>query len=168
MLGLSDVTRTSRVQSLTARELPLAVEGYLVYCSVIPSLKQQGGKTHYCALCKKAGMPEKNYISHSFENCFGKRSNQMSIKEKLGGALGNRSDAVKQYTKSEQNLNIELKALKEQNKMLYNIAKKSGWHCELKRIKRSGPRLPRKHSYSIIDSSSSGLDSDSSLSSDGN
>ena len=32
MLGLSDVTRTSRVRSLTARELPLAVEGYLVYC----------------------------------------------------------------------------------------------------------------------------------------
>ena len=29
MLGLSDVTRTSRVRSLTARELPLAVEGYL-------------------------------------------------------------------------------------------------------------------------------------------
>ena len=33
MLGLFDVTRTSRVRSLTARKLPLAVEGYLVYCS---------------------------------------------------------------------------------------------------------------------------------------
>ena len=33
MLGLSDVTRTSRVRSLTDRELPLAVEGYLVYCT---------------------------------------------------------------------------------------------------------------------------------------
>ena len=33
MLGLSDVTRTSILQSLTARELPLAVEGYMVYCS---------------------------------------------------------------------------------------------------------------------------------------
>ena len=33
MLGLSDVTRTSRVRSLTARELPLAVQGYLVYCT---------------------------------------------------------------------------------------------------------------------------------------
>ena len=32
MLGLSGVTRTPRVRSLTARELPLAVEGYLVYC----------------------------------------------------------------------------------------------------------------------------------------
>ena len=32
MLGLFGVTRTPRVQSLTAREIPLAVEGYLVYC----------------------------------------------------------------------------------------------------------------------------------------
>ena len=31
MLGLSDVTRTSIVRSLTARELPLAVERYTVY-----------------------------------------------------------------------------------------------------------------------------------------
>ena len=36
MLGLSDVTRTSRVRSLTARELPLAVEVYLVYCRSVP------------------------------------------------------------------------------------------------------------------------------------
>ena len=35
MLGLYDVTRTSRVRSLTARELPLAVEGYLVYCTLV-------------------------------------------------------------------------------------------------------------------------------------
>ena len=32
MLVLSDVTRTSIVRSLTDRELPLAVEGYMVYC----------------------------------------------------------------------------------------------------------------------------------------
>ena len=31
---MSDVTWTSRVRSLTARELPLEVEGYLVYCRV--------------------------------------------------------------------------------------------------------------------------------------
>ena len=33
MIGLSDVTRTSIVRSLTARELPLAVEEYMVYCT---------------------------------------------------------------------------------------------------------------------------------------
>ena len=31
MLDLSDVTRTSRVRSLTARELSIAVEVYLIY-----------------------------------------------------------------------------------------------------------------------------------------
>ena len=40
MLGLSDFTRTSRVRSLTARELPLAVEGYLVYCRSIVILQE--------------------------------------------------------------------------------------------------------------------------------
>ena len=34
MLGLSDVTRTSRLGSLTTKELPLVVEGYLVYCNL--------------------------------------------------------------------------------------------------------------------------------------
>ena len=33
MLSLSDVTRTFILQSLTARELPLSVEGYMVYCN---------------------------------------------------------------------------------------------------------------------------------------
>ena len=41
MLGLSDITRTSRVRSLTARELPLAFEGYLVYCNPVGSLAPQ-------------------------------------------------------------------------------------------------------------------------------
>ena len=43
--------------------------------------KQQGKKTpkqhsahRYCVLCKKAGMPEKKYISHNSEHCFYKRS----------------------------------------------------------------------------------------------
>ena len=38
MLGLSYVNQTSRVQSLTARELPKAVEGYLVYCRFVKCL----------------------------------------------------------------------------------------------------------------------------------
>ena len=39
-------------------------------------------------------------MSHSSENCFGKCSDQKSIKEVLGGALGNSYDAVNQYKKS--------------------------------------------------------------------
>ena len=41
MLGLSDVNQTSRVRSLTARELPLAVEGYLVYCSIMDDEEEE-------------------------------------------------------------------------------------------------------------------------------
>ena len=50
MLGLSDVTQTSIVQSLTARELPLAVEGYMVYCS----LPLTTTETEIFPLCKRA------------------------------------------------------------------------------------------------------------------
>ena len=39
MLGQSDLTRTSIVRSLTARELPLAVEGYMVHCREDPTGK---------------------------------------------------------------------------------------------------------------------------------
>ena len=69
-------------------------------------------------------MPEKKYISHSSENCFGKRYNQQSIKYGLGGSLGNRADAVNQYKNPEHKWKKELKSLKKKNKMLYNIAKK--------------------------------------------
>ena len=58
---------------------------------VINNHKQEGKKTpkyhstqRYCVLCKKAGMPEQKHMSHSSENCFGKRSNQQSIKNGLG------------------------------------------------------------------------------------
>ena len=43
----------------------------------------------------------KNYMLHSSENLFDKRFNQHYIKEVLGGALGNRTDAVKHYNKYE-------------------------------------------------------------------
>ena len=45
-------------------------------------------------------MPEQKYMLHISEDGFGKRSDQKSIKDGLGRALGNREDAVKQYKKS--------------------------------------------------------------------
>ena len=48
------------------------------------------------------------------------------------GYLGNRSNAVKQYKKSKRKWKKELKALKNQNKMLYRIAKKYESCHELK------------------------------------
>ena len=76
---------------------------------VIPNRKYWGGKTpnhngiqRYCALCKKAGIPERKYMLHRSENCLGKRSNHNSVKEELGGSLGNRDYSVKHYKKYEQ------------------------------------------------------------------
>ena len=75
---------------------------------VLPNLKQHGEKTHkhrgaqlYWMLCKKSVMPEIKYILQSSEKCFVKRYNQQSIKEVLGGDLGNRADSVKHYNKYE-------------------------------------------------------------------
>ena len=58
----------------------------MVRTGVLPKRKQQEKKTTkyhvihcYLALCKKAGMPERKYMSHSSENCFGKCSDHNSI-----------------------------------------------------------------------------------------
>ena len=100
---------------------------------VLPNLKYQGKKTpkhhiaqRYCVLCNKAGITEWKYIPHSSGDCFGKRSDQNSIKDGLEGSLGSRDDATKQYKNSEHKWKKELKALKNQNKMLYSIARKPG------------------------------------------
>ena len=80
-----------------------------VSTGVITNRKYQGknapkhnGIQCYCALCKKARMTHQKYMAHSSENRFFERSYQQSIKDGLGGSLGNRADAVKQY----KNLNI--------------------------------------------------------------
>ena len=58
------------------------------------------GTRHHLMLSKKAGMPEKKYMSNSSEDCFGKRSDQKSIIDRLGGPMGSRSEVVKQYKRS--------------------------------------------------------------------
>ena len=39
-------------------------------------------------------------MPHSSEDCFGKRTNQKTIKYGLGGPMGSRAEVVKQYKKS--------------------------------------------------------------------
>ena len=56
-------------------------------------------------------MPVRNYRLRISENCFGKRSDQQSVKDGLGGDLYNMDDAVNNYKKSEQKWNRELIAL---------------------------------------------------------
>ena len=97
-------------------------------------------------------------MSHISDNSFVKCSGQRSIKEVLGGALGNRDDVVKHDKKSEHKWKKELKYLKKQNKILYSIAKKSGSRHELKKIKNIKANASKKCSNYSSKYSSNGLD----------
>ena len=75
---------------------------------VLPICKQQGkknpkyhGDQWYCILCKKVVILDCECKYHIYDNCFGKRSNQASVKDVLGLSLGNRADAVNNYQKTE-------------------------------------------------------------------
>ena len=99
-------------------------------------------------------------MSHISENFFGKRSNQHSIKDGLGGALDNRAGAVNHYKNYKQKLKKELKAIKNKNKILYGIAKKSGSRRELNKIKNIKANASKKCSNSSSKYSSNGSDYD--------
>ena len=99
-------------------------------------------------------MSKQKYMSHISENCFGKRSDQQSIQDGLGGDLGNRANAVKQYKKYEHKCKKYLKAIKNQNEMLYIIAKKSGSRRELINISNIKAKASKKRSNYSSDSSS--------------
>ena len=105
-------------------------------------------------------------MSHSYEKCFGKRSEQQSIKEGLGEDLGNRADTIKNYKKYQHKWKKELKVPKNQNKMLFRISKKSLPRCKEKKIKEIKVKVSNKLGYSISNSSRSDSDSYSSISSD--
>ena len=69
---------------------------------VLPALNQKFKKTPnnkgfqcYCVLWKKTVIHERKYKSHTLGHWFGRVSNQESIKEGLGGKLGNRDKAFK-------------------------------------------------------------------------
>ena len=49
---------------------------------------------------KKAGIPERKYMSHSAEGFFVKHNNQNTIKDGLGKPMGSSAEAVKKYKKS--------------------------------------------------------------------
>ena len=119
------------------------------------------GVNRYCVLCKKEGTNEQKYTSHSAEDCTGVRT-KLPIKYGIGVPMGNRTNDVQQYKKSENKRKKYLKALNKQNKMLYSIAKKSGLLRDIKNIKNIKSRASKK----TRESSSDDLDSDLSLSSD--
>ena len=77
--------------------------------------------------------------------------------------MGSRTDAVKQYKKSENKQKKKLKALKKKIKMLYRISNKSGSRHEIKNIKKIREKASNKRSESSGDDldPNSALDRDS-------
>ena len=113
-------------------------------------------------LCKKSGMPELKYMSHSAEDCTGVHIKR-PIKDGVGGPIRGRTNGVQQYRKSENKFKKELKALRKQNKMLHSISNESGSRRDIRKIKKIRAKASKRTSvYSSDD-----LDSDSSLASDG-
>ena len=74
----------------------------------------------------------------------------------MGGTLVNRASTVKKYQKSEKKRKRDLEALKKQNKIIFIMAKRSGSHRELEKIKKMHAKESKKHDYSISDSYRSG------------
>ena len=97
-------------------------------------------------------MTERKYTSHSAKECTGVRTS-LYIKYGLGGPMGSRTDAMKQYKKSENKWNKELKALKKQNKIICSIAKKSGSHHDIKLINETWSKDSKKNSDSYSNDS---------------
>ena len=67
---------------------------------------------------KKSGISEHKYMLHSAEDCFGNLSDQNYVRDGMGGPMGSRAEAVKQYKKSENKRKKELEALKKQKNAL--------------------------------------------------
>ena len=73
----------------------------------------------------------------------------------LGGNLGNRDAAVKQFNTAGKKWKRDLKSLKRQNKILYSMVKHTGFHRELKKIKSIRDKIAKNNdSYSRNRSSS--------------
>ena len=79
--------------------------------------------------------------------------------------MGSRSEAVKQWKKSENKWMKGLKSPKNQNKILYSTAKKTGSSREIRIINNIKAKASKKRHNDSIDYSSNESDPDSSLSS---
>ena len=107
------------------------------------------GTQRYCVLFKEAGMSERKFMTHSAKDCTGHRTNR-NIKDGMGGYVVIRADTVRQYKKSENKWEKDLKSLNKQNKILYSIAKNSGSRHDIKKIKKIHAKASKKScDYSI-------------------
>ena len=112
--------------------------------------KQQSKKTtnnkvsqSYCVLCKNSVTTKCKYKLHISETFFGRSSEQESIKEGLGGSLGNRNNAAKQYPKCKNKWKRDLKSLKNKKKSYISWLSAPAHIASCRISRRSVPRHPR-------------------------
>ena len=80
-------------------------------------------------------MPEHKYTLHNAKDFTGVR-NKDPIKDGMRGPMVSSNNAVQHYKKSEKKWKKDLKALKNQNNIIYSISKKSGLRREIKKTKK--------------------------------
>ena len=91
--------------------------------------------THcYCFLCNKSRYPDCRYKSHSSDNYNSFDSSK--TKKDLDGFLTKFGASVKKFHKSYNNMQKHMKALKNHNKMIFNMAKKNSTRRYLNNIKK--------------------------------
>ena len=91
-------------------------------------------------------MTERKWKSYIYKNCFGKRYDHAYIKDILGGAMGNRDDAVKHYQKTENKWKIYLKDIKK--KTTFSLAWPS---AQVHAVNAGIPRISNPiHTRSIV------------------
>ena len=84
----------------------------LTYHKSNKNTPKHGGIQNYCVLCNKSVIPECKYILHSADACFLIRPVQDSLKEYIGGGLGNRVKYVKMLQKFDKKWKKDMKAPK--------------------------------------------------------
>ena len=103
-----------------------AKTGFLHNNTNIKAPKHHGTQRH-CVIWKKSEITEQKYRSHSAEDCFGKRTNQKSIRDWLVGPMGSRAEDVKQYTNSNKKKEERAEGSQEEEKNAL-------YHCQEDRL----------------------------------
>ena len=95
--SISDNEESTRIQRKNK-----ARPGVLRFKTPQKNVHKHHGIQRYCVIFKKAGIPDRNFMSHSAKDCTGVCTNR-TIKYRMGGYVVSRTATVNQYKKSEEN-----------------------------------------------------------------
>ena len=96
--------------------------------------QQRGGSQSYSVLCKRDEIPDRKFMCHSSEQCFGFFNKKDNIQNNIRGSLGKQDGDVKKFYKAKKNWKRQLRSLENQNKVLYSMINNLGSRKELHNI----------------------------------